>query len=515
MKKKFFVFLIVFLITIINSEFVFSEKIKSYSPNFIMRVGIKYNLDNSNFYINSDYGYKLMLNSNRIEVELFDIENRDINLYFQKGKYHARISERYPTYLGALEKYQELRKVGNVFLAYNDAWFVAYGSYDTKEKLSNDFLNIKKKFSLQNVYEFYNSTVIDIVDDRIVFSYDSKDAEFFVKPIKGNLDSSKYKYRGGIGVKLINGKFSIINYVNMREYLYGVLPYEMSTNWPIEALKAQAVAARNFAFSNINKYAKYGFDLSDGTSSQVYKGVKGESELTNLAVDLTKGEVLLYNDSLVEAYFHSNSGGHTESSENIWSEKIPYIVGVDDKYSERAPNAFWDISFTKKEIEAILSKNKIYIGNLKDIKIANRSENGRVLDLMFIGTLTNASFKKEKIRAIFGYSVFKSIWYDVKKDTDVTVMTSKEYSSVSLKNSVVLTSNGKKNLGEKSYYIASNGVKKVKLNTLANVFTFEGKGYGHGLGMSQWGARIMAEEGKDYKEILAHYYTGTTLIKSD
>ncbi len=139
--------------------------------------------------------------------------------------------------------------------------------------------------------------------------------------------NGKY-YRGSIKLIKNNNNYYIINRVSLEEYLYGVVPKEIPSSAPLEALKAQAIVSRSYSLSNLNKHIKDGYNLCDSTHCQVYGGYSAEKDSTNTAVDKTKGMILEYNDRAVDAVFHSSSGGHTESSENVWGTKIPYLVAV-------------------------------------------------------------------------------------------------------------------------------------------------------------------------------------------
>lgn len=135
-----------------------------------------------------------------------------------------------------------------------------------------------------------------------------------------------------------------------------------------------------------------------------------------------------------------------------------------------------------------------------------------MLSISFKGSNTNVELKKEKIRSIFGYNIIKSIWYSVIKDNEVSIINSMNYGKISLKKVTLLSANGKTNSNNKYYQVFNGNIKK-KIYSSSNSYTFEGKGYGHGLGMSQWGAKKMAEEGYTYEQILSHYYTDTVLNK--
>lgn len=143
-------------------------------------------------------------------------------------------------------------------------------------------------------------------------------------------------YRGKLMVKNINNKLTVINDINLEEYLKGVVPSEMPSSWELEALKAQAIAARSYALANLGKQSKYGYDLKDNTEDQAYGGASSETERTNKAVDETLGLVLTYDMKIISAYYFASAGGMTNT--NAWGGNIPYIHSVfsfDEEYGKK------------------------------------------------------------------------------------------------------------------------------------------------------------------------------------
>ncbi|HZX21469.1 MAG TPA: SpoIID/LytB domain-containing protein, partial [Clostridia bacterium] len=382
-----------------------------------------------------------------------------------------------------------------------------------------------------------SGTRVQVTDEKgsIIFMYDSFYEVYFIGKDKGNsvplVSVEGVSYRGGITAKrLSNSDMTIINKLPLEEYLYGVIPAEMPASWPKEALKAQAIAARGFAITNSNKYKQFDFNLCTTTSSQVYKGYSGEHPNTNRAVDETRDIVITCDGRLIEPYYHSDSGGCTEDSENIWLNRLSYIRGIEDDFSLDTPYSAWSVSFTKHEIKDCLANNNIFIGDILDIKTTSVSDNGRVLSLTIYGTEGETTLEREKSRFVFG---LKSNQFAVNSDNgdnddiggnkdymELAVLdgTGSKLRSIDLDDKYVINNNGIyriKNIGEIliysgiQYKTVSRGESIRRPNiTPSNVFIFDGKGYGHGLGMSQYGARKMAELGYKYDEILTHYYTG-------
>ena len=273
-----------------------------------------------------------------------------------------------------------------------------------------------------------------------------------LKDLRTQIESKKYF--GGVRLNKVEEKFTVINLVPLEEYLRGVLPGEMPPSYPLEALKAQAVAARSFALKNRGKHKFEGFDLCDTTHCQVYAGAK-ELESTDKAVAETSGKILTYDDKLVEASFHADSGGMTEDVADVWGQPSPYLIAVEEiiKTSE-----VWTIKVTAKEISESLD-----IDNVKSVKLS-----------------------KLKIG---------------KEDSDRT-------SSGRVKTAQI---NGKKFTGaelRKKFSLPST-LFDIKLDEGEIIFT--GYGNGHGVGMSQKGARAYAADGWSYEKILSHYYHDTKL----
>lgn len=260
-------------------------------------------------------------------------------------------------------------------------------------------------------------------------------------------------YRGK--VELVPGDYGVtaINHVNIDDYLYSVVGSEMPTSWPQEALRSQAVAARSYALYHRNKASGRDFDLNSTQASQVYKGLQGEASSTLSAVDATSGQVLTHGGRVIEAVFHSSSGGHTENSEHVWSKAVPYLKGVPD-FDHDAPVYSWRAQFSLEEVKERLG----YPGEIEAVEVLSRTPQGRVNRMNIIGdegtlTVTGNTFRQKlELRST-----------------------------------------------------------KFDLAVSPTSVSIAGNGFGHGIGMSQWGALGMAEAGRKHDEILTHFYNGTRL----
>ena len=286
--------------------------------------------------------------------------------------------------------------------------------------------------------------------------------------IKLQSGTKVYSYLGNMDFKINSGKILPVNELPIEDYLKGVIGYEMSNSYPIEALKAQAVAARNYALANMDKHRSEGYDLCDTIDCQVYRGYNPSYKNVEEAVDETKGQVLLYGNQLITAYYASSDGGYTENSGNVWPAQLPYLIAKPDTYDTNSwPNG--NLTFTSKQIEQTL-KTKKYLASTDTFNKINldtiaKYESGRIsnIDVDYTdasGTSHVLSFSKESARTFLG---LPSAMYDVFYDT------------------------------------------------VSDTYTFMGKGYGHGVGMSQVGAKSRANAGQTYDAILSFYYDGTFL----
>lgn len=306
-----------------------------------------------------------------------------------------------------------------------------------------------------------------------------------------------YTYRGDLELMKSPGRWGItvVNVLPVEQYLYGVVGKEMSPAWSEEALKAQAVAARTYAIAHKHRFRQRGFDLTDDTSSQVYAGVGGESPSVIQAVNATKGEILTYQGKPIDAFFFSTGGGWTENSENVWGTYIPYLRGVSDT-SDKMPGYRWSVTTTPEKMAEKLTAAGKGVGKIKSItlsplakrpmKTADRGVSGRVQSMVVHGTKGDVTVKGLAFQSIFG---LRSTLFDF-------------YSG----------------RGTAPDPDTGKAARKLDFTVKAGQpLTIYGLGWGHGLGMSQYGAYQMAQEHAGerdyYRKILAHYYTGTEIKK--
>jgi len=283
------------------------------------------------------------------------------------------------------------------------------------------------------------------------------------RPSSNILKNFEKKYRGVLYIQKYNDIYFIINKIDIEEYLYGVVGKETDKNYPFEALKAQSICSRTIALKKIyeNKEKNLPFDITSTMFHQVYGSCEDDEVIKS--VEETKGEVLLYNDKIPDIFFHACCGGKTVSPSEIWEgSNILYIKGVDDPYCESSPYTNWERKFSKMELSKILDLQEI-----KEIKISEKDSSGRAKKVKIF--LSNG-----KIIYLTGHQLRMNI--------------NSKTTNIIFKNPKLLPST------------------LFSIENTKDEIIFLGKGYGHGVGMCQWGAKVMAEKGFSYKEILSHYF---------
>ncbi|MGB2926080.1 MAG: SpoIID/LytB domain-containing protein [Limnothrix sp.] len=260
-------------------------------------------------------------------------------------------------------------------------------------------------------------------------------------------------YRGRTQIRAEGSSIVAINHVDLEEYLYSVVGAEAIPSWPQEALKAQAVAARTYALKKRIENARKLYDLDTTTATQVYKGLNSEYSTTHDAVNATDSQIMTYNGDVILAVFHASSGGHTENVEDIWTSPLPYLRGVVD-YDQSAPVYQWSKSITAARLGQAVGG----VGTVRQLVPQRKTPQGRVVTMKVVGDRGSKNISGEQLRKI-----------------------------LDLRSTLI------------SATIQSG-----------NVYIY-GKGFGHGVGMSQWGANGLAEQGIDYQNILSHYYQNANI----
>jgi stage II sporulation protein D len=293
------------------------------------------------------------------------------------------------------------------------------------------------------------------------------------------------RYRGLLNFHPNGQALKSVNVVYMEDYLRGVVPPEIGkrTDDEIEAVKAQAVAARTYAMAHLKQYGGQPYDMKASIIDQVYDGLDVEDGLVNRAIDATAGMNLMYADQFVNAYYHSTCGGMTDAIDHVWDKKeIPYLKAVsDDGACSWSKYYRWSETFTENQlrgrIEQYLASDRgrdLRVGKIKDLTIMSYTPGGRVAELLITTDQNRFSFHNDRIRWVIGRTsnpdlILPSDRFDMDIQRD-----------------------------------SEGNVRMV---------TFNGSGYGHGVGMCQCGAIGYSRRGWTYDQILTHYYTGTEVRK--
>jgi stage II sporulation protein D len=262
-------------------------------------------------------------------------------------------------------------------------------------------------------------------------------------------------YRGTLRLRASGGKILVINVLDLESYLRGVVPAEMQANWHPEALKAQAVAARTYTLRYLRSDQPY--DICATIDCQVYAGVRAEHPGSDAAVAATAGEVLSFNGALARVYYHSDSGGATASSAEVWGEPRPYLPAQPD-VATRSPHADWTARLNPQVASTWLATIGVNIGALESLRVLETSSSGRVVRAELVGSRGRVVLDGVRLRT----------------------------------------------------QLRGWGLRSTRF-VMTGALSVRGQGWGHGVGMSQYGALALAEGGRDYRSILANYYPGTAI----
>lgn len=275
-----------------------------------------------------------------------------------------------------------------------------------------------------------------------------------------------FRVRGRVEAVRTEDGIAVINDVPLERYLAGILGREMYPGWHGEALRAQAVASRTYALYRAERAGgRQNYAVTAGTSSQVYRGVDAESTAVWEAVRATRGEILTQAGHPILAAFHSDAGGRTASSAEVWGEKLTYLTSLEVIDEGDSPDTYWRSAIARTTLRRALDAAGKPVGRIKGLDVVKRADSGRVLLLKARGTDRTIELTGRELRRALGQSVIRSTLFEV-RETDEGI-------------------------------------------------AFVGSGRGHGVGMSQWGARAMAERGANYREILEHFYPGAALGSLD
>jgi len=294
---------------------------------------------------------------------------------------------------------------------------------------------------------------LDVIIDGVVCTRQTVE----IIPQRVPVEVGGRRYRGSLRISGRNGGLRVINVLSMEGYLRGVVPGEMKSRWPAAALEAQAIAARSYALTRMERRADGQFDVFATPADQNYLGLDRETERTNAAVAATSGAVLRYGGQVLPAYYHACCGGSTAKARQVFGDTKKPLQGVRCTYCTRADLFKWEKTIPLNE-----AARKLSVNDLIGLSLQVPGLDGRVAEV----TLHRADGSTLQMVG----STFRS------------------------------------RLGLLS--------TRFKLKAAGSDFVFEGGGYGHGVGLCQWGAKGMADIGRSREQILEHYYPGARIVKS-
>ena len=332
------------------------------------------------------------------------------------------------------------------------------------------------------------------------------------------------RYAGKLNIFIGDKDISVVNILGVENYLSSVVGSEMPTKWPMEALEAQAIASRTYA---LKQKANSLFDIDSTNINQVYNGLESRTFKTTKAVRATRSLVLVYRNKLINALFHSSSAGMTENSQDVWKNEYPYLSSVED-FDKNNPKLRWQKRFSNEELQKLFPG----IGGIKQIEILNITNTGRVRNIKIQGDYGSAEISgldfRKKMNLKSTLVRFKLIEENENpKTSSTTTLEDKPITyfvkagdnlfdiayryNVSLYELVTLNSIKDPTLINinQMLLIPRNQVKNI--SSTQNTLVVSGYGSGHGVGMSQWGARYMATKGAKAEEILKHFYKGVKI----
>ena len=443
------------------------------------------------------------------------------------GCYHLQLGGSYGSFEAA---YNIASQYTGGFVAYvNGTYYVRIGNYlnrDAAVAAQNSYAASGVSTELKGTSSYGVSVVVKGTN-TIIFQYDDNGngTGLGVEPIpaaNGQKCVSVFAgtdYYGGFRYERINGgNLTIVNMIAVDDYIKGVVCNEMSSSWHIEALKAQAVAARSYALHNLNSHRSHHFDACPTVCCQSYGGLEKATSDTDYAVDSTMGVVVRYDGGIANTVFYSSNGGASEASSTVWGSsqsRYPYLVGVVDPYEAtvKISGYEWTRTFTGSEVTAYLKKmGYVNCATIVSAKITAYTATGNPAQVTF--TDKQGLSYQISAYAVNKYFPLRSWRYEFANTAEIDLSLNGETPVDTLTGLYALDENGNLVLvQEHAYIITDNGVISSDGSgpVTGDSFTIVGWGWGHNVGMSQYGAYAMAKLGYTYDDILRFYYTGVTV----
>jgi stage II sporulation protein D len=449
------------------------------------------------------------------------------------GCFHIQLNSVYDSFK---EAKTEAGKYKNSFVRYqSEKFLVLIGRYTSRDAANSAISSMEIDGASVNAGTSNTISVTKTGTNTILFEFDMGSTPLGVMPKPKNHEKPEtwfkgFRYTGGFQYSRRDGMFiTVINMVGIEDYIKGILPNEMGASWPLEALKAQACCASSYALSTLNRHNAHGFDLCVTEHCQVYRGRNATNERTDQAVEETANMYITYEDGLCQTFYASSNGGASESVENVWNDPVPYLQGVVDPYEADVASGIsdysWTIRYTQAQITERLRNRGYNCSTIVSIVVSKYTPTGNVLTV----TLTDAKGKKwtfskrsELITALGVPTQRFTIGGDGSDPDSIFIndpaqelFLGTKYYAIDSNGDIAaipgdtiyaITGSGNVTAVESDKETSSAGSETGLVN---GVFTIRGKGRGHLVGMSQWGAYSMAiHHNKTYIEIIKFYFTG-------
>lgn len=498
--------------------------------------------------MNLSYGYSSTLEKNTY--------SSDISSKIQVGCYHIKMLGSFSSYEAAA---QQAANYANGFVAWIDgAYQVRAGAYFTREEAEAAMAGLASAEKIVGT-SAYGVSVVATGTDQVLFQYDEGETgRLAIQPdVTGAGETqtwfSNYKYRGGFQYhRKSGGNLTVVNVLPLEDYINGVICFEMGRNWPLEALKTQALCARTYVLKNLGKHNGDGFDICPSAYCQAYYGMgkgsgSGPSEVSMRAVEETAGMVVKYNGRLAETPYSSSFGGASEDAKYVWGTDTktehPYLRGVVDPYEADASSinsrSSWTVRYTAAQLTQRLQSYGLGTGTSVERLVLTYSAQGNVVKVVVHWANGQSNtINTGNIRSRFNVD---SIRFTVNgagtgdkppqqtPSSGTGLYINGEKNSDSLDGKYVISGSGTvSQLGETPYVITGDGtisaLEKGGSNETSTIvqpegtvtvsdssYTFTGGGWGHQVGMSQFGAYAMANRGFQFNEIITFYYPGVQI----
>lgn len=475
------------------------------------------------------------------------------------GCYHVQIGGSFSSYEAAQA---EADGVTGGFVAWIDgAYQVRAGAYASKEEAEQAMAGLSGASDVVGTSS-YGMSVVKTGTSQILFQYDCGEsgALGILPDVTGAGETrtwfSGYKYRGGFQYHRRNGgNLTVVNMVELEDYVNGVICYEMGREWPLEALKAQALCARTYVLKNLGKHESYGFDICPTAYCQAYHGMGsnkenyGPSEVSMQAVRETAGQVITYNGRLTEIFYSSSFGGASEDAKYVWGtdtvNEHPYLCGVVDPYeasvNDRNPRSPWSVRYTAGELTKKLQSSGLGTNSSVQSLELTYSEKGNViLAVIHWANGQSNTLTPSNIRSRLGVN---SIRFTVNGQSpsggDSSAVPSGGGGGISINGApaengldglyAISGSSSVSAVDESPYVILGDGTVSAlegaesgsggsggaapqpgqgTVRVSGDSYLFEGGGLGHQVGLSQYGANAMARQGFSCDEIVTFYFPG-------